>query len=92
MPSARITGLFGTQTIPPDMRSSHRAVLLLQHEHARPRLGRGERGDHAATTGTDDDDVDGGVPRRHVTPLALPATAQPESSLQDPLTIATTPK
>ena len=47
-------------------------LLLLEDQRARSSVGRGQRGDHAATTGSDDHEVDGGVPRRHVTPLRPP--------------------
>ncbi len=50
--------------------------LLLEHERARPGVGRGECRHHATAAGSDDHDVDGGVPRRHVTTsLTSPRTA-----------------
>ena len=68
-----MTGLFGTQAMPPDMQvEPPMQLLLLEHEGAGPGVVGGQCGHHAAAAGPDDHEVDGGVPRGHVTLPDLP--------------------
>ena len=68
MPSARISGLLGSQTMPPDMpgRPSDKG-LLLDDQRFESGIERRQRSDHPAAAAARDEQVDGLVPIGHRT-------------------------